>query len=106
MDTIPPFIQQVLGALVRVAVVWVAGVLFARAGVTVTEDQIGQAVAYLVPVVFVLGWSLYQKYRGRLKFLIAAGSPHVMTEHEVEAIVRDPAKPCPPVNTPKNELPR
>jgi hypothetical protein len=106
MNPIPPFIQQILGVLVRAAVVWAAGYLAAHANITLTDDQIGSVVAYVVPVLAVLAWSLYSKYHGRLKFLIAAGSPHVMTEHEVEAIVRDPAKPCPPVNTPKDELPR
>jgi hypothetical protein len=105
MGSIPPFIQQIIGVLVRIIVVWLAGYLQAKAGVTLSEDQIGQIVTYLVPVVLVLGWSLYQKHRGRVKLLVAAASPHVLTEHEVEAIVNDPAKPNPSVNTPKDALP-
>jgi hypothetical protein len=106
MGAIPPFIQQIIGVLVRAVVVWLAGYLAANADITLSENQIGQVVTYLVPVVAVLAWSLYQKYRGRLKYLTAAASRHVMTEHEVEAIINDPAAPNPSVLTPKDQLPR
>src|SRR5436190_2165000 len=106
MGSIPPFVQQILGAIIRVVVVWLAGYLAAHAHVTLSEDQIGSIVTYLVPVVAVLAWSVYQKYRGRLKFLTAAAAPYAMTEHEIEALVSDPAIPAPPVNTPKSVIPR
>ena len=106
MGTIPPFVQQVLGVLVRAVVVWLAGYLAAHANVTLSEDQIGSIVTYLVPVVAVLAWSVYQKHRGRVKFLTAAAAPYAMTEHEIEAVVSDPAIPTPSVNTPKDEIPR
>lgn len=105
MGVIPPFIQQIIGVFVRALVVWAAGYLAAHAHITLTEDQIGQVVAYLVPVLAVVAWSLYSKYVGRQKLLTAAGSPRVMTEHEVEAMVKDPAIPTPSVLTPKTELP-
>lgn len=106
MGSIPPFIQQILGALVRAAVVAAAGYLAAHAGVTLSEDQIGSLVTYLVPIVAMLAWSLYSKYHGRLKLLTALSTHGTLTEQEVEDIVKDPAKPNPSVNTPKNEVPQ
>lgn len=106
MGSIPPFIQQILGALVRVAVVWAAGYLAAHAGITLSDSQIGSIVTYLVPVVAVVVWSLYSKYIGRQKLLTALGTHGLLTEHEVEAIVADPAQPTPSILTPKNEVPR
>jgi hypothetical protein len=106
MTSIPPFIQQVIGVVVRAGVVAFAGYLAGHAGITLTEDQIGSIVTYLVPVVAVLGWSLYQKYHGRQKLLTALGAPGVMTEHEVESRVSDPLTPTPSVMTPKSEIPR
>lgn len=106
MNAIPLFLQQILGVLIRVAVVWLAGYLQAQAGVTFSEDQIGQLVTYLTPVAGVAAYAIYQHYRGRLKFLTAAAAPYAMSEHEIEAIVRDPALPSPSVNTPKHVIPR
>ncbi len=106
MKTISPFVQQILGVIVRAAVVWVAGYLAAHANITLSEEQIGKIVTYLVPVVAVLAWSFYQKYHGRLKYLVAAAAPYAMTEHEIEAVVSDPAIPNPSVNTPKSEIPQ
>lgn len=106
MGAIPPFIQQILGVFIRGAVVWAAGYLAAHAGVTLSEDQIGSIVTYLVPVVAVIAWSLYSKYKGRVKLLTALGTHGVLTEHEVEAIVADPATPNPSVMTPKSAVPR
>lgn len=105
MGVIPPFIQQIIGVFVRALVVWAAGYLAAHANITLTEDQIGQLVTYLAPVVAVVAWSVWQKYHGRQKLLTAAASPRPMSEHEVEALVKDPAVPTPSVLTPKTELP-
>lgn len=102
---LPPFIQQIIGVLIRAVVVWLAGYLTAHAGITLSEDQIGQIVTYLVPVVAVLAWSIYAKFFGRQKLLTAAASSKPMTEHEVEAKVKDPAVPTPSVMTAKSEVP-
>lgn len=102
---IPPFIQQVIGSLVRAGVAALAGYLAAR-GVVVSDDQAMQAVAWLTPLVVTLAWSIWQKFHGRQKLLVAAASPKVMTEHEVEATVADPAVKTPSVLTPKTEIPR
>ena len=98
---IPPFVSQMVGVLVRAVVVWVAGYLAANAQVTLSEDQIAQIVAYLVPIVGVVGWSAYSKYLGRQKLLTAAAAAGV-TEKEVEQMVADPAVPTPSVMQGKN----
>lgn len=105
MSAIPPFVQQILGVFVRVVVVWAAGYLAAHAHVTLTEDQIGQIVTYLVPVFAVVAWSLYSKFVGRQKLLTALSTVGVMSEHDVEAKVNDPGRPTPSVLTPKSEIP-
>lgn len=102
MNMIPPFVQQIIGALVRAAVVWLA----ATFGAHISEDEAVKLTAQIAPVVAVLAWSLWQKYRGRQKLLTAAGSPKVMTESQVEALVKDPTVPTPSVLTPKTELPQ
>lgn len=102
---IPPFVQQVVGVLVRAVIVWVAGYLAAHSAVTLNDDQIGSIVTYLVPVVAVLVWSLYSKYVGRQKLLTALASSKPMSEHEVESRLKDPAVPTPSVLTPKTETP-
>lgn len=101
---IPPFIQQILGTLVRALVVWLAGVLAAR-GIVVSDDQTMQVVAWLTPLVATLAWSLWQKFRGRQKLLTALGASKIMTEAEVEKRVADPGVPTPSVLTPKTEIP-
>jgi len=99
---IPPFISQIVGVLVRAAVVWVAGYLAANAKITLSEDQIAQIVAYAVPPLAVIAWSAYSKRLGRQKLLTAAAAAGV-TEKEVEQIVADPAVPTPSVMQGKGE---
>jgi type VI protein secretion system component VasK len=100
---IPPFIQQVLGALVRALIVWGAGYLAAH-GVTVSDSQTTQFVAWATPLLGALVWSIWQKYRGRQKLVVALSTPAVMTEKQVEAVVANDGAPS--VLTPKTELPR
>lgn len=94
-----PFLQQVLGTIVRTVVVWLAG----KVGAEVSDDQVTQITAQVVPVLLVLGWSLWQKYRNRQKLLTALGSSHRLTEHEVEAMVS--AGEAPTITTPKTAVP-
>ncbi len=103
---IPPFVSQIIGIIVRWGVVWIAGYLAAHAGIKFTQDQIGQAVAYLTPGVAMLVWALYRAYRGRLKLLVAQSAPHVLSEREVEARVNDPQTRNPSLLTKKDEVPQ
>lgn len=100
---IPPFISQIVGAIVRALIMWVAGYLAAQ-GVTVSDDQVMQAVKWLTPLVVTLAWSIWQKFHGRQKLLVALASPRPMSESEVERKVADPG-PNPSVLTPKTEIP-
>ena len=80
-----PFFQQMLGAIARVVIVWIA----ARTGHDLTNDQAAQIVLeYVIPAA-VLGWSLYQKYKGRQKLVTALATPGVMTEKQVERIISE-----------------
>ena len=101
MGSIPPFILQILGVVVRVAVVWFAD----KIGVALSDDQILQVTTQVSLVLGVIAWSLYQKYRGRLKLLTACVSSKVLSERQVEAIVDNPNYPNPSVLTPKHEVP-
>jgi hypothetical protein len=102
---IPPFVLQILGLLVRAAVVAVAGYLAGRAHITLSEEQIKEIVRYLTPIVGVVAWSFYSKYVGRRKLLTAASAASV-TEAEIEKMVADPAIPNPSVMLGKETLPR
>lgn len=101
MPTVPPFIQQIVGALVRFAVIWLA----AKFGAEISEDRAVEITAQVVPVVLMVGWSLYAKFHGQQKLLTALASTKAMTEHEVEAKVSDPDVPTPSVLTHKSEVP-
>ena len=101
---IPPFVQEIIKVVVRMFVVWGAGYLAAHAHFVLSEDQIGQAVTYLAPVAAILAWSIYSKYVGQQKLLTAASAAS-LTEHEVEAMVKDPQVITPSVNTRKYQLP-
>ena len=99
--TINPFLQQILGALVRTAIVWAA----TKFGAEISNDDAVKLAAQITPVIAVVAWSVGQKYHGRQKLLTALASPVVMTEHEVEAKVSDAQSPTPSVLTPKSEVP-
>lgn len=101
----PPFIQQILGTLVRHLIGLLAGVLAAR-GIVISDDQTTQLVTAITTVLVPIGWSIWKSFRGRQKLLTAAASPRVLTEHEVEALVANPNVPTPSVLTPKSEVPR
>lgn len=103
---VPPFVLQIIGVVVRVIVVWFAGVLFERAGLKLTDEQIGQVIAYLTPVVAVAAYAIWRNFRGRQKLLVGLAAPYSLSEREAEAILRDPAMPNPSVNTPKSDIPR
>lgn len=100
---IPPFVQQIVGVVVRAAVVFLAGWVAAHGGPTFTNDQVTKAVTEIVPVVAVLLWSFYQKYHGRQKLMTALASNAGSSENHVEMLVAQGASPS--VLTPKHEAP-
>ena len=94
-----PFAQQIIGAIIRTAVVWLA----AKFGAEVSDDQVTSFVAQATPIVLVLAWSLWQKYHGRQKLLTALSRSRGMTENEIEREVS--AGYAPTVTTPKTSIP-
>jgi len=94
-----PFLEKLLGAVVRTAIVW----LSAKFGASLSDDEVVKLTAEIVPVVLVLGWSFYQKFRERQKLLTAQSMGKGVTEHEVEAEIR--AGNAPAVATPKDMVP-
>lgn len=102
----PPVVKLILQAVVKVAVVWLAGFLAAHANLTLSEAQIGALVTYLTPVALVLVWSIMQHFRNRKLLLTALMTPWAMTEREVRDRLKDPRVPTPSINTDKDEVPR
>jgi hypothetical protein len=96
---IPPFVQQIIGVIVRVSIVWLAG----KFGANLSDDEAVKYAAEIAPVLAVLAWSIYQKYRGRLKLLTAQVAPAGKTEQQIESMVNSGQ--APPVNTPKDRVP-
>lgn len=99
----PPFVQQIIGTVVRTAVAFFVGWLAAHGGPTFTDDQVTKAVSEIVPIVGVLLWSFYQKYHGRQKLMTAMASNAGVSENHVEMLVASGAAPS--VMTPKHEAP-
>lgn len=100
---IPPFVQQIIGAVVRVLIVWIAARITAQGGPSFTDGQISHAVTEIVPLAAVLTWSIWQKYHGRIKLLTALSASIPMSEKQVENVAASGTNP--PVNTPKNQIP-
>lgn len=100
---LPPFVQQVLGVLVRMAVVFLSGWVAAHGGSALSDDQIGKVVSAAVPVLAVLAWSVWQKYQSRRKLLTALASNGTLSENHVELMVGSGQAPS--VLTPKHEAP-
>lgn len=99
MSAFAPFLKQIVSALVRIAIVWLA----TKFGASVSDDQVTQLTAQIAPVLLVVAWSLYDKYHGRLKLLTAAAAPYAVTEAQVERAVA--AGDAPSVLTPKRSIP-
>lgn len=98
-----PFIKQVITAAVRWAVGLACGYLAAHAGITLSEDQIGKIVAYLVPAVAMLAWSLWEKFHHEQVIATAQVMPAGSTRQEIETAVK--AGEAPSVLTPKDRVP-
>lgn len=101
-----PFVMQIVGTLVRFllagAAAWVV-----QHGIF-TEAEVGRLMEGLTVASVAIGWSLYQKYRGRQKLMTALAAPAGITEIDLERHI-ERAKaigtPLPSVTTPKDEPP-
>jgi hypothetical protein len=100
---IPTFIQEIIGTVVRIVVVFFAGWLTAHGGPQFTNDQVTKFVTEATPIAAVLVWSIWSKYRARQKLLTAQAAGGVVSERTVEKLVG--AGQAPSVMTPKHEEP-
>jgi len=94
-----PFVQKLLGALVRAAIAWLSG----KFGANLSDDETVKLAAELTPLIAVVAWSIYQKYKEQQKLLTAQAMRSGVSEAEVEAEVKKGN--APPVNTPKSMAP-
>lgn len=99
---IPTFVQQIIGTVVRAALVWLAAWLATR-HVTISDSQVLQLAAWATPLLAALAWSVWQKYGARQKQLVAQTMRAGVTEAQVESRLAN--GPAPSVLTPKNEQP-
>lgn len=100
---IPPFVQSIIGVVIRAAVVALATWVAAHGGPSFTDDQVTKIVSEVVPVAAVIAWSIYQKFRARQKLMVAQAAPHPLSENHVEMLIASGQAPS--VMTPKHESP-
>lgn len=98
-----PMFQAALGAILRWGLTFLAG-WFVQHGIW-TGNEAEAYVAGAAVAVLTLLWSLWNKYRSRVKFLTALTMAPGSTEVNVEARIADPSKVNPSVTTPKTEVP-
>jgi hypothetical protein len=94
-----PFLEKLIGSTLRVLIPWLAG----KFGASLTDDEVTKMVAEFAPVIAVLAWSYYRKFRDQQKLVTAQRMPRDVTEHEVEAEIR--AGNAASVLTPKDQVP-
>jgi hypothetical protein len=77
-----PMLAAFLTAALRHVLTGVFGALVARG--VITEEQGAMFMAGLIGWLLVVGWSLWQKYKGRIRFLAALEAEPGTPEHEVK----------------------
>ncbi len=101
------YVQQVIGVLVRTAVSFIAGWIFAHGGPKMSDPMMQKIIDWSVPVILtaaMAGWGSFQRWLSRRKLVTAQAMAQV-TEHQVEAQIADPRSANPSVNTPKDQVP-
>lgn len=97
-----PLLVDALGSILRWLLALVAGHLVQR-GIWTQADAATYVAAASVALLS-LGWSLWSKYRSRLKLLTALASPVRTCEHALEQHIKSGA--ClPSTSTPKSSIP-
>lgn len=97
-----PLLVEALKSIFRWILTIAATYLVSR-GIWTQENAVVYVGAAATALVTLL-WSLWQHYGMRLKFVTAA-SEAGLSEHQIEAMVKDPGVVNPPVSAPKNEVP-
>jgi len=97
-----PILQAALGSIVRFFLAALFGYVV-KAGIwsaSEAETYVGAGTL----AVLGLGWSLWAKYRDRIKLLTALSMPHGVTENDVKEHIANGGA-TPSVSTPKDEVP-
>lgn len=79
------FLGEIVGTVIRTALVWFAAWLVAHGGPTLTSSQITNLTIAASPAIAALIWSIASKYIGRQRLLNALATPAVQTESENKA---------------------
>lgn len=98
-----PLLQEALASILRWGLALFAGYLV-KAGIWSSTDAQTYVGAGALAIL-ALAWSLWQKYGSRLKLVTAMAAPRPVTEHQVEAMIANPAITNPSVNTGKDTVP-
>jgi hypothetical protein len=98
-----PLLFSALGAILRWVLAFGAG-FFVERGIWSSEDAATYVAASAVALL-ALGWSLWSKYRGRVKLLTALAMPMGTTEATVKEHIAA-GLPTPSVATPATVVPR
>ncbi len=93
-----PFIQALVGSVVRTALVYLMG----RFSLQFSDTQMAEVTANVLAI-GMFGWSQFNVYRNQQKQLVAAASPVKMTMEQVDEKIA--AGEAPSVMTPKTEIP-
>ena len=101
---VPVFVQQVVGVVVRTALVWLSAELFHHGiGEQYSDSQIAQATITLTPIVAATVWSVCAKYKARQKLLAAMALAAPTSEAALNGILAQSKAPS--VFTPSNQAP-
>ncbi len=98
-----PFLQSLLAAGVRLALVWLSGHL----GVQADAGQISAATAQILSTTIVLGtalWTVWSQYKAHQFAVTAQSMTHIATREEVNDVIANGCAPS--VMTPANEVPK
>ena len=90
-----PFLQSLIAAAVRIALVWLAGHL----GVQSTETEVASAALLIVAGI----WTWYSWFKAH-QFGVTSQSLNQATREEVKAVIAQGGAPS--VLTPANEVPK
>lgn len=77
-----PLLQQFLGGLLRTGLQWLAAGLVAKG--VFTPDQMEAFITGAILAILTFSWSMWVKYKGRLRFLKAMEMPSGVSEAQVK----------------------
>jgi hypothetical protein len=102
----PPIVLDISASFLRIALTLVAGYLVKSGALAEGDAQayVLKLTAALSLVVAAMLWAAWTRVRDRLKFMTATYLAQV-TEHQVEARMKNPKLENPSVLTPKTDIP-